>query len=89
MKIDGPDKCDNIGLNAETIKGNIKELCKNGACSGEFEDGLFPRKFIRIKYICEGNYNISRRGFMLLMQCNKCDISKHFSCETHDIMYTK
>lgn len=77
MKIEGPDKCDNIGSNTDNIERHIKKMCENGVCNGEFKDFLFPRKFIRIKYICEGNIIISRRGFMLQIQSNKCDIRKY------------
>ena len=74
MQIEGSDKCEN-GSNTNNIEEHIKKLCRKGACNEEFKDYLFPRKFIRIKYICEGNNIISRRGFMQQIQCNKCDIS--------------
>jgi len=77
VEIKDADKCDSIVPNTDEIGEHIEELCEKGTCNGEFKDFLFPRKFIRIEYICEGNNNnISRRGFMLQMQCNKCDISK-------------
>ena len=79
MEIKDADKCDSS--NTDEIKEHIKELCKNGACSGEFKDVLFPQKFIRIKYICQGNNKtISRRGVMLQIQCNKCAICLTVNC---------
>lgn len=61
MKIEGSDQCDNIGSKTGDIEEHIKQLCENGACSGDFKDVLFPQKFIKINYTCEGNYNISSR----------------------------
>ena len=77
MEIKDADKCDSSVPNTNEIEEYIEDLCKKRSCNGKFKDFLFPRKFIRIEYICEGNNNnISRRGFMLQMQRNKCDISK-------------
>jgi len=53
ISMDGADRCSCSVPNAE-LKERITQQCENRACTDEFKDCLFPHKFIRIKYICEG-----------------------------------
>lgn len=80
MEIKDADKCESIASNTDKIEQHIKKLCKNGACSGELKKVLFPQKFIRIKYICEGNTNnISRRDSCY--KCNATNVISAKNCE--------
>lgn len=68
MEIEDTAKCESNDSNTNDIKKHIKELCQKWACSDEFNDFLFPQKFIRIEYICEGNYNISSHATNTMQQ---------------------